>query len=167
VAGTGCYGQHSQTEHRNWERCKGSAHRSATNSAARTAGCFVRAFRSVRMIAACLKPAARNSSRNAPASLAPAIHENQLAAPDLRCSGKGAPRINSAPETCPPGRTTRANSWNMSSRNGLRLKIPLTSAKSTDESRNGSCSADARTNPSRGYPPRFAERQARSSTTGS
>src|SRR5438477_8700694 len=52
--------------------------RVAANSAATTAGCFVLAFRRVLKILAWQKPAVRNSSRNAPASLAPAIQENQL-----------------------------------------------------------------------------------------
>lgn len=53
----------------------------ARNSAASTAGCRVLEFRDVRNMFAEAKPASRNSSRNAPASLAPAIHENQFALP--------------------------------------------------------------------------------------
>lgn len=76
-----------------------SYYRIAITSAARTAGCFVLAFRIVRTILASLKPAVENSSRNAPALLAPAIHENQLALPDWTCSGNLDLRISSAANT--------------------------------------------------------------------
>src|SRR5215471_12249986 len=76
---------------------KRTVHRSARNSAATTPGCLLRAFRNVLTIVALLKPPARNSSRNAPASFAPAIHENQFAAPDCRSSGKVDASTNSAP----------------------------------------------------------------------
>jgi hypothetical protein len=72
------------------------------------------------------KPACRNSSQKATASFAPAIQENQLAAPARALSCNGACKTSSAPNTEPPGFTIRASSLKISSRNGFRLKIPFT-----------------------------------------
>jgi hypothetical protein len=91
----------------------------------------VRALRVVPSRIASLKPAARNSSRKAPPSLAPAIHANQSSSGEQAAVACGVSRrINSALYTDPPTRTTRANSAKTASRAGLRLKIPLTNATS-------------------------------------
>jgi len=68
----------------------------ACTSAASTRGSFVRALRLVRSIIASLKPAARNSSRKAPPSLAPAIHANQFASLLRMSGGSGSRRMSSA-----------------------------------------------------------------------
>ena len=116
------------------------------NSAARTAGFFVLALRVVRRIRASRKPACRNSLQKATASFAPAIQENQFAAPACEASGNGACKTSSAPNTQPPGFTIRASSRKISSRYGFKLKIPFTRARSTDASARGSCSAPDRRN---------------------
>ena len=56
-------------------------YRRATTSAASTCGFLVLALRIVRMRDALAKPAALNSSRKAPPSLAPAIQANHVASP--------------------------------------------------------------------------------------
>lgn len=93
-----------------FERPWARVQRCARNSAAKTAGCLVRALRNVRRTRGVRNPACRNSSRNATASFAPATHENQFALPCRRTSGRLSPTINSAPATRPPGFTTRASS---------------------------------------------------------
>lgn len=65
-------------------------------SATMTWGFFVRALRSVRRIDASAKPAARNSSRKATPSFAPAIQANQLLSRRHSCNGRGLSRISSA-----------------------------------------------------------------------
>ena len=82
----------------------------AHTSIASTLGFFVRAFRVVRSSPASRNPEARNSSRKAPPSLAPAIQANQSSSVSRVPGASGSLRTSSAAYTRPPRRMTRASS---------------------------------------------------------